>query len=192
MLVFLHIPLMVILGTPPDTKNGKKWEKFPRRETPQITHPNPFHYGKFFDNILFFCLKNFFLFKVKHVLAPQGDFAKLCKQTEKNGIWSDPPVPFWNFSHFFPFFLTVSLIRIWSADDELITNWWWTSWWWTDDEMMMNWWCTGVELMMSWWWIVDEEMSSWWADDMLMMCWWSSDGDLMVKGWTDDELVSSY
>ena len=94
---------MVILGMPPDTKKREKVGKIPTSRDPQITHPNPFITGNFSTTYCFLSIE-FFLFKVKHVLAPQGDFAKLCKQTEKNGIWSDPPVPFWNFSHFFPFF----------------------------------------------------------------------------------------
>ena len=86
------------------SKKREKVGKIPMSRDPPHNTPQPPSLREFFRQNIVFCLKNLFLFKVKHVLAPQDNFAKLCKQTEKSGIWSDPPAPFWNFSHFFPFF----------------------------------------------------------------------------------------
>ena len=108
---FAHSPFDHFRNATRHKKRGKVG-KIPMSRDPPNNSPQPLSLREIFRQHFVFLSEEFFLFKVKHVLAPQDDFAELCKQTEKSGIWSDPPVPFWNFSHFFPFFLTVPLIRI--------------------------------------------------------------------------------
>ena len=175
MLVFSHSPF----GHFRDAARHKKRQKMgkiPTSRDPPNNSPQPLSLREIFRHILFFCLKNFFLFKVKHVLAPQDDFAKLCKQTEKNGIWSDPPVPFWNFSHFFPFFSDrvpyKDMISWWWTDHQLMMNQLMMNWWWNDDELMMHWCWANDELMIDCWWTNELLMSWWCADDQVMMIWW--------------------